>query len=78
MSVVGDAFGRGFATSDMLGSSLFGYIGGLYRYEENLYPRPVQGSIFTYHPITLLSAAPIRLATGDKADNVRTDFWVSN
>ena len=82
-SFIGDALARGLPTIDMLGYNLFSFFGfNYFLFEENLYPRsgvsfPPFGGIW-YHPIDLISAAPIRLDAGDRADSVRRNFNVTN
>jgi len=79
MSVIGDAFATGYATQNTLGNSLAGVVFAPFVFADNMYPRPVHGSYYEYHPIAMLAAAPIRLATNaQNVNNVTTDFWVSN
>ena len=65
----------GLPTTSMLGTS-FGGSFLWWNRVSNLYPTPNDN--INQHPIQLLAAAPIRLQGGERLDNVRTDFFVSN
>lgn len=64
----------GKATTAMIGNGLASALGSNWVYDNELYPRL---KVNASNLAVILAATPVKLAEGDKADNVTKDFTVS-